>query len=176
MTGPSLLYGGTEGSSGSDASHERAEREARDGTAGDRQQAILEYLDRQGEYGGTWREVGTALGLHHGQVTGSLSNMHKGGAVARLTARRDRCSVYVHPEHVNERETAAQGRRDAETSPVGFPYRMGAHLFLGPDVTATLDGEFVTWNGRRYHPVDVHDATTREVPEDQGKRPLFDLD
>lgn len=175
MSGGALMYGGAEGSSGSDASHERATREARDGTATDRQQAILDYLDRQAEYGGTWREVGTALGLHHGQVTGSLSNMHKAGDVARLTARRDRCSVYVHPDHVNGRETAAQGRRDPETSPVGFPYRQGAHIVLGPDVHATLDGEFIVWQGRRYHPVDVHDSTVRSDEEDTGRRPLFEM-
>lgn len=177
MTGGALMYGGTEGSSGSAASHERATREARDGTATERQERLLSFLDEQGEYGATWQEVGTSLGLHHGQVTGALSNLHKAGIVARLTTKRARCSVYVLPEHVAGRATAAQGRRDAETSPVGFPYRQGTHLVLGPEVRATLDGEFIVWKGRRYHPVDVHDATgARGAEEDTGRRPLFDLD
>ncbi|UVK61370.1 winged helix-turn-helix DNA binding domain protein [Microbacterium phage Gingerbug] len=176
MTGGALMYGGTEGSSGSDASHERAAREARDGTATARQTVLLDSLAGAGAEGLTWRELGTATGLHHGQVTGGLSNLHKAGMIARLTVKRGRCSVYVLPEHVDGRTTVAQGRRDAETSPVGFPFRQGPHLVLGPDVHATLDGEFIVWQGRRYHPVDVHDSTRVEQEDDQGRRPLFDLD
>ena len=174
--GGALMYGGTEGSSGSDASHERAAREARDGTATARQRVLIDSLAEAGAEGLTWRELGTATGLHHGQVTGGLSNLHKAGLIARLTEKRGRCSVYVTPEHVAGRATTAQGRRDAETSPVGFPYRQGTHLVLGPGIHAILDGEFIVWQGRRYHPVDVHDATARAPEEDQGRRPLFDLD
>lgn len=173
--GGALMYGGTEGSSGSDASHERAAREARDGTATARQRVLIDSLAGAGAEGLTWRELGTATGLHHGQVTGGLSNLHKAGLIARLTEKRGRCSVYVTPEFVAGRATTAQGRRDAETSPTGYPFRHGAHIVLGPGVHVTLDGESIVWNGRRYHPVDAHDARRGEEATDDGRRPLFDL-
>lgn len=170
-----LEYAGTEGSSGSDASHERAEAEAADGTASARQRLILAELEYAGASGMTWRELGTNLGLHHGQVTGSLSNLHKGQKIARLTVKRDRCSLYVLPQHVGKRATVPQGRVTRALAAVGYPYRQGAHLVLGPEVHATLDGESIVWRGRRYHPVDSHDARRSEEPQDEGKRPLFDL-
>lgn len=169
------MYRGTEGSSGSDASHERATRESREGTATDRQALLMWALGEAGGDGLTWREMSEQTGRHHGQVTGSLSNLHKAGLIARLTEKRGRCSIYVLPEHVAGRATAAQGRRDAETSPVGFPYRHGAHIVLGPEVHVTLDGESIVWKGRRYHPVDAHDARRGEEVPDEGKRPLFNL-
>lgn len=175
MTGPSLEYAGTEGSSGSDASHDRAAREASDGTASERQTRLLEFLDAQGEYGATWQEVGGSLGLHHGQVTGSLSNLHKAGRISRLTTKRNRCSVYVMPGHIAERPTVPQGRISPALAAVGYPYRQGTDLVLGPEVLATLDGEHITWRGRRYHPVDSHANRDAEAPEDDGKRPLFEL-
>lgn len=170
-----LGYAGTEGSSGSDASHDRAEREASDGTATERQALILAELTAAGAHGMTWRELAAATGRHHGQVTGSLSNLHKGQQIARLTAKRDRCSIYVLPEHVGGRATAPQGRITRALAAVGYPYRQGAHLVLGPEVHATLDGESIVWKGRRYHPVDSHDPK-RPEPDDVGRRPLFDLD
>lgn len=175
MTGGALMYGGTEGSSGSEASHERATHEAQEGTATARQSLLLWQLGEAYGEGLTWREMADATGLHHGQVTGGLSNLHKAGLIARLTEKRGRCSIYVPPEHVAGRATAAQGRRDPETSPVGFPYRQGAHIVLGPEVHVTLDGESIVWKGRRYHPVDAHDARRGEEVPDEGKRPLFDL-
>lgn len=175
MSGGALMYDGTEGSSGSDASHERAAREAASGAATDRQALILDGLGFAGGDGLTWREVATLTGLHHGQVTGSLSNMHKAGHVARLTDKRDRCSIYVLPEHVEGRATTVQGRTPSAPMALSYPYRNGPVNVLGPDVTVSLDGLFLTWNGRKYHPVDVHDASGRAPEDDQGRRPLFDL-
>lgn len=108
-----LPYAGTEGYSGSDASRERAAREASDGTASHRQAVILHELRDRGTLGATWNELGAALGLHHGQATGSLSSLHKDGQIARLTEKRGRSSIYVLPEFVEDRETAPQGRRAA---------------------------------------------------------------
>lgn len=171
----SLEYAGTEGSSGSDASHERAEAEAASGAASERQRRILARLEGRGAKGATWREVGTLEGLHHGQVTGSLSNLHKAGKIVRLVEKRDRCSVYVMPEHVEGRASVPQGRVSRALAAVGYPYRQGTDLVLGPEVLATLDGEYITWRGRRFHPVDSHTPAPAAEPQDHGKRPLFDV-
>jgi hypothetical protein len=99
------------GWSGSDTSHERALTEDADGTTSDRQRRVLLHLTARGSEGTTWKELGNALGWHHGQASGALSNLHKEGHVARLaTVRRSRCAVYVLPHHVDGRETATQGR------------------------------------------------------------------
>lgn len=108
---PSTPYAGTSGWSGSDTSRERAERDDSDGTTADRQQRVLAILARLGAEGTTWKELAAATDWHHGQASGALSVLHKVGKVARLTERRNRCQVYVLPEHVNGRDTAPHGRR-----------------------------------------------------------------
>lgn len=60
---------------------------------------------RAGEKGITWKELGIALGLHHGQSSGALSNLHRSGLIVRLAERRQRCGVYVLPMYVNGRVT-----------------------------------------------------------------------
>ena len=72
-----------------------AEREARDGTFTVRARRVLDALQSQ-PTGMTWRELGSRLGLHHGQISGALSNLHRTGHVFMLTAKRDRCHPYVH--------------------------------------------------------------------------------
>lgn len=93
---PVLPYGGTEGFVGTPASQSRAEREARTGKAGERQQAVLAYLEEAGAGGATWGEVGAALSLHHGQVSASLSVLHAAGMVFQLQEKRFRAHPYVH--------------------------------------------------------------------------------
>jgi len=92
-------YNDTEGYVERPASRERAIREAQNGTAGDRQQAILRLLDAAGPQGMTWKDLGDELGLHHGKISGSLSNMHLGGLVFMLRKTKDRCHPYVHPNY-----------------------------------------------------------------------------
>lgn len=116
---PALPYAGTSGWSGSEASRERAEREDRDGTTSNRQATVLGFLTSRGAQGATWRELAQVTGWHHGQATGALSALHKGGLVARLHERRERCSVYVVPEHVGGRATAAHGRRNTRMDSAG---------------------------------------------------------
>lgn len=112
--GPELPYAGTSGWSGSDTSRERAAEADSTGVTGARQRAALAYLAGAGPWGGTWAEVGAALGLHHGGASGVLSVLHKSGRIARLADRRDRCKIYALPEHVNGRETEPHGRRKAD--------------------------------------------------------------
>lgn len=102
MTHPELPftpYTGTGGHAGSEASRERAETEANDGTLADRQQRIMDYLAEVGAGGATWVSVGQALALHHGQVSGALSNLHAGGAVFMLRKRNNRSHPYVHAKY-----------------------------------------------------------------------------
>lgn len=109
---PVTPYAGESGWAGSETSHERARDEDADGTTSERQAKVLALLT-SAVNGYTWRELAEVTGWHHGQASGALSMLHKEGRVARLTARRDRCQVYVLPEHVNGRETAAHGRTSA---------------------------------------------------------------
>lgn len=96
---PFLPYDGTGGHAGSEASRLRAETEAEDGTLADRQAIILDYLDKTGASGATWASAGQALSLHHGQVSGALSNLHQAGAVFMLKKRHNRSHPYVHVKY-----------------------------------------------------------------------------
>lgn len=97
---PELPYAGTEGYVARPASEERARRNATDGTAQDRQQQVLAHLASHRD-GLTWAEVGKDLGLHHGQVSGTLSVLHKSGQVFQLRNTRSRSHPYVHANHRN---------------------------------------------------------------------------
>ena len=78
------------------ASKARAIEESKDGTRSARHKKVLKHLDLYGRNGATWKELGERLGLHHGQISGALSNMHKNGEVFALVKQRDRCHPYVH--------------------------------------------------------------------------------
>jgi len=102
MTHPELPftpYTGTGGHAGSEASRERAETEASDGTLADRQQRILAWLDSAGASGSTWVSVGQGLNLHHGQASGALSNLHSGGFVFMLRKRHHLSHPYIHAKY-----------------------------------------------------------------------------
>lgn len=105
-----LPYAGTSGHSGSLTSRERANAEDTAGTTGQRQRNVIKLLHAQRERGVTWRDVSAWLNLHHGQASSALSILHKEGIAARLAATRDRCAIYVLPEHVNGRATNPYGK------------------------------------------------------------------
>lgn len=104
---PITPYAGTSGWSGSTTSKERAERQDNDGTTSKRQQAVLNALADSGEAGATWNELGALLGLHHGAVSGVLSNLHRERVISRLTDRRGRSQIYILPQYVAGREVEA---------------------------------------------------------------------
>jgi hypothetical protein len=118
---PSLPYpepGGqqhTMGHSGSETSRDRAVMEANDGTATARQRFVLRRAGLLPEYGVTVKELREATGWHHGKASSVLSTLHLDGRLARLRLARDRCKVYVLPEHVNGRETEEHGRNKVVT-------------------------------------------------------------
>jgi hypothetical protein len=70
---------------------------------------IVHYVTMRGSHGATWREVAAVFRLHHGEASGPLSTAHKDGDLAKLTVKRERCGVYVHPKHVNGRDTVRHG-------------------------------------------------------------------
>jgi DNA-binding MarR family transcriptional regulator len=103
---PLTPYAGTSGWSGSDTSRERAQQQDSDGTTSKRQKITLDYIKYYENYGVTWKELSNLTGWHHGSASGVLSVLHKAGVIVRLTARRNRCVIYVSPEYTNNRETA----------------------------------------------------------------------
>lgn len=95
-----LPYDGTHGFvRGSDTSRDRAMREIASGAVTERQKSVLQILEARPE-GLTWQELGLILGLHHGQISGVLSVLHKVGAVAHLTDKRNRCHPYIAASHI----------------------------------------------------------------------------
>lgn len=108
-------YNDTAGFVDRPASRERAFREVEDGSLSARQQAILDCLEDAGRQGMTWKQLGDLLGLHHGKVSGALSNMHKGGVVFMLVAQRDRCHPYVHEKYRDTFQTVERYDQPART-------------------------------------------------------------
>lgn len=90
------FYNDTAGYAGSPASRQRALREIADGSLSERQQKILEQLDYAGSNGLTWDALSQLLSIHHGKVSGALSNLHIGGQVFWVRKTRNRSHPYVH--------------------------------------------------------------------------------
>lgn len=90
------LFDDTDGYVGRPASAERAIRERDDGTRNKRHKKIMKYLMLVGQKGATWRELSAVMNLHHGQISGALSNLHRQNEIFALRIQRDRCHPYVH--------------------------------------------------------------------------------
>ncbi len=100
---PVKPYAGEHGSSGTATSRARAES----GTLGRSQARIVHALALVGRHGATVAELRSAQTLndmHHGTISGALSELHKAGVIFRLTEVRKRCRVYVTAGHVEGRE------------------------------------------------------------------------
>jgi len=91
-----IVYNETGGFVERPASVDRAMREIATGKLSERQAQILDLLDDAGFCGLTWQGCGDLLGLHHGQISGALSNLHGCGQVFALREVRDRSHPYVH--------------------------------------------------------------------------------
>jgi hypothetical protein len=111
MTIPELPYNGTSGWSGSEASRQRATQADSGGLTARRQSDTLNLIERAEAAGITWQELAFHYGWHHGQASGALSNLHKGGHIERLEEMRNKCHVYVLPEWVMFRPTQSFGRK-----------------------------------------------------------------
>lgn len=104
-----LPYAGTSGWSGSETSKARAATDDASGRTKRRQQETLASLAQAGDLGLTYKELGEIHGWHHGQSSGALSVLHKTGHINRLTEKRNRCKVYVLPQHANDRTIEPYG-------------------------------------------------------------------
>jgi hypothetical protein len=109
---PLTPYAGTSGWRGSEASHDRVKEDDANGTTTLRQRISLHRVRTQGERGLTWKELGEIENWHAGQSSGSLSVLHKEGLVYRLKEKRNRCSIYVTEEYINNRETSERKVQD----------------------------------------------------------------
>jgi hypothetical protein len=103
-------YAGTSGWSGSETSEQRAKTQDSDGTTSMRQRTVLRAIRGFGVTGITVKELRAYTTLHHGQASSTLTVLHKAGLIVRLRETRDKCKVYVVPEHVHGRETEDPGR------------------------------------------------------------------
>jgi len=92
-------YNGTAGYVNRPASKERALRQKENGILSNQAKRVLDLLHYSGRDGMTWRELGDALDLHHGQISGLLSNMHQKGMVFSLVQIRDKCHPYMHKDY-----------------------------------------------------------------------------
>ncbi len=103
---PSLPYNGHSGHvAGSETSKARAMSEDASGVTASRQKQILEAL--QGcKVGYTWKELAGKLGLHHGQISGALSALHKDGWVFALKQERNGSQIYMHYGYRDEHGAA----------------------------------------------------------------------
>lgn len=108
MTEPLTPYAGTSGWKGSEASYARVMLEDSNGTTSLRQRVALKRVWDQEFRGLTWKDLSEIENLHAGQSSGVLSVLHKAGLIVRLKQRRDRCSIYVAPPFVKEREISAR--------------------------------------------------------------------
>lgn len=117
-----LTYAGTAGAVNQPASAQRAKREATNGAATERARLILAHLADKPS-GMTWKELGSALGLHHGQISGALSNLHRSGHVFMLDKQRNKCHPYCHAnwrinykpeERIDEPAQTKAGKRNAD--------------------------------------------------------------
>jgi hypothetical protein len=103
---PLTPYAGTSGWKGSEASYARVMLEDSNGTTSLRQRVALKRVWDQEFRGLTWKDLGEIENLHAGQSSGVLSVLHKQGLIVRLKERRNRCSIYVAPPFVKEREVS----------------------------------------------------------------------
>lgn len=133
---PATPYAGTSGWSGSDTSLARVIDDDTSGRTSQRQRAALDSLAQAGDIGLTWKELGDIHGWHHGTASGTLSVLHKVGRIARLTERRNRCKVYVLPDHVDDRPTEPHGG-SMNTRDGNQPE---AHMMTEQQASVLLDG------------------------------------
>lgn len=68
---------------------------------------VRDELREAGHVGLTWRELSHELGMHHGQASSALSNLHRTGGAVRLAETRNRCGVYVTPGNASGRPVVA---------------------------------------------------------------------
>jgi hypothetical protein len=141
---PDAVTGQSSGWSGSDTSAARAHRDDTSGRTSKRQRLVMALLSDAGFKGLTYTELGGITGMHHGQSSGVLSNLHHKGRIARLAQKRHGCKVYVMPEWADGREAEGPGRNPRRTDGDLAAFRadvMAVRDRLADLLDATPDGE-----------------------------------
>lgn len=102
---PSLPYAGTSGNVNVDTSRDATIHADVTGITAKAQRYALILAAQRGATGITVVELREVHGsLHHGRISGALSDLHKAGRLVALRERRNHCGVYVLPEYVEGRE------------------------------------------------------------------------
>jgi hypothetical protein len=120
----------------SDTSKERAMREDKNGIGHERRNLIVTLL-AGAPHGLTWKELSDLTELHHGQVSGALSILHKAGAIAQLRITRNRCHPYIHPRFISHYTEAEIVREPVKTR---ARYELEALRDLQTVIEGWLDG------------------------------------
>lgn len=164
---PVTPYAGNGGWSGSATSRARAEHDVVSGKLAKRQQQVLDRLSSEPN-GMIWKELGACLGLHHGQISGALSNLHKAGFVFQLLEPRDGCLPYVHnkfttmyPERkerpAEPKQKVANTKSNAQAEQIfGLVEDLLEQLIVGQSVNVSQCWEIVkeieTWKTNKEKP------------------------
>ena len=77
------------------------------------QDRAISILNRKKSIGLTSGEFGELEGVHHGTASGTMTNLHQGGKVVRLTTTRDGRKIYVLPQWTKGRATERVGNTKA---------------------------------------------------------------
>ena len=106
---PVTPYNGTGGWSGTQTSKDRAERMVSSGELSRTQAIVVQQLAYKQMDGCTVHEISipTEDGqgwMHHGSVSGALSNLHQHGKISRLASKRNNCHIYCLNTFVRDRE------------------------------------------------------------------------
>ena len=106
---PVTPYNGTGGWSGTQTSKDRAERMVSTGDLSRTQACVIQQLSAQKYDGCTVHEIAILRQdgegyMHHGSVSGALSNLHQHGKISRLESKRNNCHIYVLNAFVGDRQ------------------------------------------------------------------------
>ena len=106
---PVTPYNGTGGWSGTQTSKDRAERMVSTGELSRTQALVIQQLAARRYDGCTVHEIqilkqdGNGY-MHHGSVSGALSNLHQHGKISRLAEKRNNCHIYVLNHFAKDRQ------------------------------------------------------------------------
>lgn len=101
-----FTYAGTSGVVNRQTSIDREEYERISGETKERARRFLNLIKNAEDHGLTWKELQIKyrnvyqVELHHGQISGLLTNLHRMGKVFIYSGKkRDNCYAYIHSEY-----------------------------------------------------------------------------
>lgn len=138
---PVKPYAGEHGHAGTETSRQRA----LSGRLGKTQSRVLRAVGSAGRNGATVAELRRVFDgdLHHGSISGALTELHRGHVLSRLAETRDRCHIYVLPG-------LAEGREVQRVKPTAAALAHRLHSCEIVDATAEMP-RAVDYDGSRYY-------------------------